>query len=89
MLSDRGIQYYFDNLQKKSVNFDSLRDAIQKRFLAEEPNGALLREWNSFTFQTVRLQKIGTKCTECLKLLSARLEDIQSRLTKIYQKKFF
>lgn len=89
MLTERALQYYFDHLQGKRLNFDNLCDAIRRRFLTEEHTRGLLREWESITLEAVMSENSGKKATECLDILIARLEDIQSGLTKDYQKEVF
>lgn len=53
LLTNRGMQYYFDHLQNNRFNFECVCDAIRKRFLAEEHTRALLRELDSITLQSV------------------------------------
>lgn len=89
MLKERALQYYFDHFQGKSLSFDGLCGAIRKRFLTEEHTRGLLREWDIITPETIMSENSGKKATECLDLLVARLEDIQSGLTKYYQNEVF
>lgn len=89
MLSERTVHYYFDHLQGKRLNFECLCDAIRKRFLIEEHTRALLREWNFLTLKKIMKRNVGKKPSGCPELLVARLEDIQSGLTKEYREDIF
>lgn len=85
MLSQRALPYYFDHLQGKRLNLDSISAVMWKRFLTEEHMRVLLLEWDSISLQSVMSENGVNKANECHILLIACLEDIQSVLPKDYQ----
>lgn len=59
MLTERALQYYFDHLQGKRLNFEDLCGAIRKLFLAEGHTRRLLREWDSIQLETIMSENSG------------------------------
>lgn len=65
------------------MNFDSLCDAICRRFLTKKHTRELLRECASTTVETIMLKNSGKKTTVCSNFIVARLKDVQSCIIEL------